>query len=293
MMQHREFRDSSDIKIIRQLLLSLTGNQSISDFEEVIQIRSVQQNTRLWFKDMHLIAFAYVDDFCNLCFEIAPEIYDPKLEQEIVAWGADCMRNKIKETGENAPLDSSCLASNKDRNAILKRMGFIQQEVRSLHFSRDLSDPIPVLSFPNGYIIRCIIGESEVSHLVSLHRAAFGTEHMTIEYRLAMMHAPEYDQTMDWVVTSPDGNLAAFCIGTIDLEDATLGYLDPIGTHPDHRRIGLSAGMVSFGLGFLKSRGVNFVQFGTSSENIPMQQLASRLGFTLLYETIWFSKEVI
>lgn len=171
-------------------------------------------------------------------------------------------------------------------------MGFIQQISRSLHFRRDLSDPIPHIPFPNGYGIRCIEGESEVAQLVNLHRTAFGTEQMTVEYRLAMMHAPEYDQTMDWVATSPDGNLAAFCIGSIDAEDFSIGYLDPIGTHPEHRRIGLSAAMIAYGLSVLKSRGAKYAQFGTSSENIPMRQLAEQTGFKLDSESVWFSKEV-
>ena len=292
-MEHRRYRNDSDIKLMRQLISSLPNAPSVIDFEEFIQIQSVQQTTRLWFEATNLIAFAYVDDFNNLCFEFEPGFSNPVLEQEIADLGIDCIKDRINKTGEITTLDSSCSASNPERINLLKRMGFTQQEVRSMKFIRSLADPISELPLPPGYRIRCVKGESEVAQLVNLHQAAFGTDNMTVEYRLAMMHAPDYDQSMDWVACSPEGNLAAFCIGSIDEEDPGIGYLDPIGTHPAHRRIGLSKAMIAYGLTTLKSRGVKHVHFGTSSENIPMQQLALRMGFTLQSESVWFSKEVI
>ncbi len=292
-MEHRSLINDNDSDLMRQLIASLSNQVSITDFEEFIQLKSVRQNTRLWFEECLLIAFAYVDDFNNLCFEIAPGKSNPVLESEIIDWGVECMRKMMEQSGEIAPLDSSCSAQNRARIELLERMGFIQQEIRSLKFARSLNDPIPEFLLPTGYSIRSVNGEGEVAQLVGLHRAAFGTDHMTEEYRLAMMHAPDYDQTMDWVAVAPDGNLAAFCIGSIDEEDPTIGYLDPIGTHPDHRRIGLSAAMIAYGLSFLQHRGIKNVHFGTSSENTPMRELALRTGFSLQSESVWFSREVI
>jgi len=278
---------------MRRLISSLPGTPSVTDFEEFIQIKTVQKTTRLWLEDSALIAFAYVDDFNNLCFEIAPEISDPRLEKEIVDWGLICQSEKNTQTGETASLDSSCSASNLERINLLERMGFLQQEIRSMKFIRSLADPIQPFPLPRGYTIRSLQGENEVEPWVSMHQAAVGTEHMTTEYRLAMMHVPAYDQDMDWVVTAPDGNLAAYCIGSIDEEDPTIGALDPIGTHPDHQRRGLSSALIAHGLSVLKSKGLQHVQFGTSSENLLMQQLGIRTGFRLKSESVWFSKMVI
>lgn len=202
------------------------------------------------------------------------------------------MREKLLQTGETATLDSSCSASNLERIRLLERMGFNQQITRSLLFVRSLADPIPFSPLPPGYRLRVVKSIDEVESLVKLHQAAFRTDHMTTEYRLAMMNAPAYDQTMDWVVTTSDGSLAAFCIGSVDEEDPTIGSLDPIGTHPDHRRLGLSAALVAHGLSVLKGRGLLFAQFGTSSENLPMHQLANRFGFNIKKESVWFSKMI-
>lgn len=291
-MEHRPINNDLDIESMRQLIASLKNKLSIVDFEEFIQLKSVRQNTRLWFEGPLLIAFAYVDDFNNLCFEVIPDKSNRKVEDEIIGWGLECMRNKNMQSGVNDSLDSSCSAQNLARIELLERMGFIQQEIRSLKFARPLNEPIQELPLPSGYSIRCVNGESEVAHLVSLHRAAFGTNHMTEEYRLAMMHAPDYDKCLDWVAVAPEGTLAGFCIGSIDEDDSTLGYLDPIGVHPDHRRIGLSAAMIAYGLSYFRSRGIKTIQLGTSSENLPMIALAIRSGFTLQSESIWFSMDV-
>ena len=42
----------------------------------------------------------------------------------------------------------------------------------------------------------------------------------------------------------------------------------------------------------IKERGATVAQLGTSSQNIPMQKLAERLGFVCVAEKLWFSKAV-
>ena len=291
-MENRLFVDKSDIAKMRYVISSLPGTPSVVDFEEFIQIESVQKTTRLWFVNSTLIAFAYVDDFCNLCFETAPETCDRGLEKEIMDWGLKCQREKNKKSGENATLDSSCSASNLERISLLERMGFLEQEVRSMRFIRSLADPIQPFPLSPGFAIRCLQGEQEIEPWVSLHQAAVGTDNMTSEYRLAMMHAPAYSQDMDWVVIAPDGNLAAYCMGSIDEEVPTLGALDPIGTHPQYQRRGLSKALIAHGLIVLKNKGLKYAQFGTSSENLAMRQLGIHSGFKLRSESVWFSKTV-
>jgi mycothiol synthase len=73
--------------------------------------------------------------------------------------------------------------------------------------------------------------------LVALHRAAFGTDHMTAAERRAMMSAPDYDPELDLVVVAPDGRLAGFCVCGIPVEENAVtrrneGYADPVGVHP-------------------------------------------------------------
>jgi ribosomal protein S18 acetylase RimI-like enzyme len=277
---------------IRRLLKQLGKNSTISDFEEHIQMDAARDSLRCWQSGDILLAFAYVDAYANLCFEIAPGSTTPKMEKEIVNWGVSVQKQRNLASGESATLDHSCETSNTDRLAFLQRNGFIEEDIRSLFFSRSLLEPLPISSFPAGYNWRSVTPDDPIETLVDLHRSAFGTAQMTVEYRQAIMSAPQYEMDLDLVAIAPDNSLAAFCICGIDENDPTVGYTDPIGTHQAHQKKGLAKTLVIEGLRLLKKRGVEKVEIGTSSENIAMQQLALALGFSCVSEKHWFSKEI-
>lgn len=283
-------QDNSDIQSMRDLIAHLPQKSTAIDFEETIQLDSVRARTRLWENDGKLIGFAYVDDFNNLRFEVEPQSRSAQLENEIIAWGLDCMKKRNAETSQNDTLDASFLVENTWQIALLQRSGFAQENLRSLHYARTLNEPIPEHPLPPGFSLRCVKGEDEVENLVTLHRAAFGTENMSVEERLAIMRAPQYERELDLLAIAPNGELAAFCI--CGIEDENIGYTDPIGVHKNYQRLGLGKAVLSAGLQALKQRGIERAELGTSSENIAMQQLATAMGFVVISESLWFSKKV-
>ncbi len=200
------------------------------------------------------------------------------------------MKKRNAKTGQNETLDASFLVENTWQIALLQRSGFVQENLRSLHYARSLNEPIPEYPLPPGFSLRCVQGEDEVENLVALHRAAFGTENMTVEERLAIMRAPQYERELDLLAIAPTGELAAFCI--CGIENKNISYTDPIGAHKNYQRLGLGKAVLCAGLQILKQRGIERAELGTSSENIVMQQLATKLGFVVISESLWFSKKV-
>ncbi len=272
----------------------IAGYPSAVDLRELLALSVVQDNTRLWFDaDDQLVGFALVDHYNNLCFEFE----DSGIEAEIVDWGVQCIRRAMQATGEALTLDASCRADNTERLALLERHSFIREAQHSVHMVRSLHKPIPTPQLPAGFSIRHVTGEHEVEALVTLHRAAFGTETMTVEERLAMMRTPDYDVELDLVAVAPDGQLAAYCMVLISQEENAQtgrneGYTDPVATHPDFRRHGLARALLLTGLHKLKQRGMDTACLGTSSENIAMQQAAQAVGFRVQSTTLWFSRPV-
>ena len=295
-MNNYILRGEQDVHLMRGLIEELPRPTTIADFEENMLVGSIRARTRIWEEAGQVIGFAYVDNFNNLWFEIKDGRQSEQLEREIIEWGVRCVQERNVETGEDNSLDASLSAENSWQIAILEKHGFEEDSFRTLRFGRSLDDPIRPYPFPVGFSLRCVEGEHEVERLVALHRAAFGTAKMTVEKRLAIMRGPAYERGMDLLAVAPGGELAAFCICSIEQEEdgsgRPIGYTDPIGTHPDYQGRGLGKAIVSAGMRMLKEKGAMAVFFGTSSENVAMQGLGKSLGFECVAEKLWFSRKV-
>src|SRR3990172_511741 len=61
------------------------------DLHELLALKEVQDNTRLWHAaDGQVVGFAIVDRYLNLLFELAPQADGHKLESQMVGWGEVC-----------------------------------------------------------------------------------------------------------------------------------------------------------------------------------------------------------
>lgn len=291
--------NTSDILDMRSLLQQPGNELEIADFDELIALVYIQDYLKIWRNQAgSLMAFAFVDDFNNLCFALDEKYRSEALEIELVGWGEKCIRQRKFETGELATLDAICDARNQSRLKFLKKHGFQQVNERTLYYERSLLTPIPQVALPDGFYLQSVQGEDQAESLAGLHRAAFGTEHMTLEYRLAMMRAPNYDPDLDIFIEISSGEPLAFCICSIAKEEnerdgSKNGYTDPIGVDPRFQGQGFGTAILLAGLQALYKRGLECAKLGTSNENIPMQRLAESVGFRVVSEKIWFSKAVV
>ena len=271
----------------------LPSKSTVVDFDEQILLPSIRETARIWKQANKIVGFAFVDDYNNLWFDTGIDLpFLDELETEIIEWGLVCRKSRLAETGADNTLDCACNADNAHRISILIKHGFRLAPVRSLQYSHPLNQQITAHPLPAGFSIRCVNGKAEVAQLVALHRAAFGTDNMTMEYRLAMMSTPQYIPALDLVAVASNNELAAFCVCGFEDPAKKIGYTDPIGTHPSYQSIGLGKALTSAGLIALKNAGAETVRLGTSNQNIAMQKLAKALGFVCVSEKLWFSKAV-
>ena len=286
-----------DLQAVRNLLQLPINELEATDFEEYLALELVRRDTCLW-RDPNgrVVAFALVDHFNNLCFSWENTSHTAELEAQVVDWGLACMRRRNAESGESATLDASCGSDNRPRLDFLERNGFYKEEIRTLRYERDLRLAIPEYHLPADFSLRSVQSEADADRLAALHRAAFGTDHMTVEYRLAMMRVPGYDPELDLYIADPGGKPVAFCVCSVEEESEPTsnksGHTDPIGVDPQFQGHGLGRTVLIAGLKALRDRGVERAKLGTSSENIAMQRLAESVGFRITSEIFWFSKAV-
>lgn len=268
---------------------------TVVDLQESLSSTSSDTLTSLWEdKNHNIVAYGIVAvNYCNLYFLMHPEAQSQELATEIIHWGMQ----QLREHGNCTVLDTPCRDTDLQRVTLLEQAGFRRSEVQTLHMSRSLDDAIAEPDFPEGFMLRHVRGKDEVEPVVALHRAAFGTENMTVEHRLAMMSNLEYIQELDLLLVAPNGTLAAFCYCTIPQEanrqqGRSEGEIAIIGTHPAYRNRGIGRAILLAGLQHLKMHGIEIATLGTSSENVQAQSIFYEVGFKVNYKSLWYSKDM-
>lgn len=292
----RLYEGEKDFQIILDLLTRIRPAARVNDIptkvdiEENLASKEIRATTKLWFDGNQPIGWAYVDSGNNLRWEVEKQFED-SVGAEMVTWGEACTRSgKTLTAGETSTLDTSCREEHHERLEFIRQHGFRQTDVVSVGMKRPLAEAIPEPELPAGFSIRPIKGTEEAEAVAATHRAAFGTDYMTTENRLAIMGTSEYDSSLDLMVIAPDDSIAAYC--TCSVNPSGEGYTDPVATHPRFQRLGLAKAMLLKGMQLLKERGMESANLGTSGSNIAMQKTAESVGFRMEHKTLWFEKEV-
>jgi mycothiol synthase len=270
-----------------------------ADIDELLALPHIQSATQAWeTEDGAFAGYAFLNhgsDYAFLSFETHPYCADSGLEEEMLAWAETFFCKEYPGTAEE--LTTNAATARTMRTALLERHGYRREPESVFYFVRPLERPIPEAELPQGFTIRPLKGEAEVAAWVDLHRAAFGTDTMTIEYRHAIMSAPAYLPELDLVAVAADGTLAAYVFGSIHAEENALtgdaiGWTDPVATHPAYQRMGLSRALLLESLYRLKAQGMRFARLGTSSENTAMQQAARSAGYELAGQDFHYVKKL-
>jgi ribosomal protein S18 acetylase RimI-like enzyme len=99
-------------------------------------------------------------------------------------------------------------------------------------------DSLPEPTVPAGFRLRHVEA-GDLERRVDVHRAAFAPSRVVPESYARVQAAPPYRRELDWVVEAPDGRFAAFALCWLD-EANSVAELEPVGTRPEFRRLGLA-----------------------------------------------------
>jgi ribosomal protein S18 acetylase RimI-like enzyme len=227
----------------------------------------------------------------NLYYEADPGM-GIVLEERLLDWAIAEARQTAQERQQSDPPGISCRSDDARRQLQLEQRGF-RCLPGALHMARPLGDPIPAPVLPPGFTIRPGRSAEEAEAWVALHRAAHGTDYMTVERRLSIIQVDEFDPALDLVAVAPDGHLAAYCIGAISVSENALtgrkdGYTDPVATHPDFQRRGLCRALLCAVMRLLRERGMETARLSTSQDNQAMRLAAESVGYRVEAETYWY-----
>lgn len=226
---------------------------------------------RLWSDDERAVAWTWHEP--------------PELEWHV--WTGDEIRDRqVFAAILDAALDEArggelgVFASDDDAPVItlLHERGFVSAGRHLTQWQHRAADPLAPVQLPDGYRLRGLRGAEEFEARVALHRAAFPTSRLTTAKYERLLTVPHYRLEDDLVVEAPDGSLAAYALAWWD-EDGRVGELEPVGTHPDHQRRGLSRAVVAAAAERLHGRGATLVQVYSDAAESPAEALYASVGF--------------
>ncbi len=212
------------------------------------------QDARAW-EDAagRVVAAAHREGRGEVHLQVHPAHRD--LEGEMLAWAED--RLAIDADGGRR-LVTPVRDYDRLRQLLLEARGWHRTDAwgvtRWLRFG---TRPVAPSDVAAGYAVRSLRpGErDEACRIAALLNAAFGrTWHDAPEYLTFERHAPDHDPRLHLVAEAADGSFAAHVGVTLEPVNR-LAIVEPVCTHPDHRRHGLAETLLRQGLELARQAG--------------------------------------
>jgi len=305
------YRGEADFRRMRTFLIKARvrgqyGYWHIGDLVWRLLLQSCDgdpaQNLNLWEDEAgDLLGFAGYYRSQSFDLQVHPDYRQSALVEEMLDWIEARWQNDLtsnKTTRDSLPTqeggatrlspDEGVYETDINLIALLNRRSYEQRPGDQVLMVRPLDGPVPEPALPDGFTLRAVSGEGEADERSAAHREAFGAWRVTVEAYQRLMRTSGYDRDLDVVAVAPDGRCAAFCLGWIDPVNG-IGELEPVGTRPDFRHLGLGQAVMLESLRRMKSRGLQEVIVGPVKDNlIPFYE---PVGFRVRCKTYNFYKE--
>jgi mycothiol synthase len=231
---------------------------------------------RIWeTSDGGIVGVAHPEDGGDVHLQVDPDHAD--IEPEMLEWAESNLRMSIG--GGETRLTTFVLSGDLHRSRLLEARSYTRQPWELVQRWRSLATPPPKLPSPEGYEIRSAQpGDArDAQALAELINASFGHS-FDAEVLLHFERSPSFVPDLVMVAEAPDGAFAAHAGIVIDRRNA-LAIVEPVCTHPDHRRRGLASACMAEGLRRAAALGATRATVSTGSDN-PSNLVYGNLGFT-------------
>ncbi len=316
-LQARPYAGEADLQPIIDLINAYRATDPDDDAVTLDGLRLEMQepgfdparDTSLWEDERGaLVGFAQIylpehsaepDGF--LWFRVHPSAVGSDLEDQVVLWAEERVREASRERGVPVKLRSGALRSRADRRALLERHGM--EPVRYFfRMARSLGEPMEEPRLPEGFTFQHTRGMPDAAAWVDVFNQSF-IDHWnhhpaTVEEHTHWLQHPSYRAEHDLVAVAPDGTFAAFCFCVIDPDENAAngrseGTIRMLGTRRGYRKLGLGRAMLLHGMHRLKADGMDQAVLGVDAANPSgALRLYESVGFHTIREFILYSKDV-
>jgi ribosomal protein S18 acetylase RimI-like enzyme len=244
------------------------------------------ERIRLWELGGDVVGYAWLSPTAELDWHQRADLpwtVRRAIVADAIEWTESTVRSSTEQAGAELPRELKAWAVDADVELVrtLETDGWRPAEGERLtHWYRRLvgGDALPHRTLPPGYRLRSVRWPDDIEARVEVHRAAFAPSRMTTEKYVRLLEMPRYAAERDVVVEAPDGSLAAFALAWWDPQSG-IGELEPVGTHPAHRRLGLARAVDLEALARLRDAGAIDALVFSKSTNEAAEALYASVGF--------------
>jgi ribosomal protein S18 acetylase RimI-like enzyme len=247
-----------------------------------------------WYADDRPVAWAMLDGSGHVSAQCDPAA-DPsgELAMAVIEWATAAPSGLLAATVD---------AGEAGLRSALARAGLAEPAGAPyfLDLRRSLEDLPPVL-LPAGFTVRPTRAD-EATARAAVHRSAWSllpvgqgvsltSTFDEAAYRIVAA-SPGYSLDLDLVVTAPDGELVATCTAWLDPATRS-AELEPVGTSPRHRRLGLASAVCLAAMHALAARGATSVTVHPRGDDgyPAARAVYQRIGFQAMGRTMAYWRD--
>lgn len=281
----RTYKDSSDLKQMQKLtqaIWTLEANYHIGDLAWQRYRHAGREDewiTAIWEVDDKPVAWGWVKLPGSLMLQVDPNF--PEVTNEVIDWF-----DKVTESNEQkvTVLETESHLISALEDSLFNQLVETPEVLSKVSLDRG---PFPV-NLPPGFKGRHLNMDEDLANRVGVQGAAFSkVSRVTEESYRNIRNAYPYDSSLDWVIESPNGEFAAFCLIWFD-ELNKVGLLEPVGTDPKYWRMGLGSSVCRLALNALRDKGADTAVVVCTTPKT--HQFYSSIGFEPYAQTKTFHR---
>lgn len=219
----------------------------------------------------------------DLELQTRPDCRD--VEGEMLEW------LERRYAGERPELTVTCFTDDDRRAGVLRSRGFREARPIGNFRAYDVTRrrlPVPL---PGGYRLSDLSEFADVAAYARLEAVAFNNEYCDERWYRGKSLSPHYDPRLHVIVLSPDGEPVSVAHGWLEEQFCT-AEIDPVCTHPYHRRKHLAEAAITEAFNRLSARGGRVAWIVSGAEPNPSNRLYERLEPTGLWTAHRWAKAV-
>lgn len=235
-----------------------------------------------------IVAVTILKDSGANWIQIHPE--HKYMEKELVLW----IEEQLNTTKNNSSVISRfyVLGSDENRLSLLVDLGYENLNVEEYTRVRSVEMSVPNYNLPEGYIIRGVNIKQDFKKYREVMGSVF-PHCLKMTEKLFKMYssATFYNENLDIIAVAPNSEFAAFATFRLD-PISKIVEIEPVGTHPNHRKLGLASAVICEGLNRVKKYNPSAIVILGAANTQGANRLYDKLGFTEKTEVYTMEKRI-